>query len=1492
MGEKANRFGDGLRGSGGGDAKGDARDDDRGTTVKNGDGVMMGRGGDGGGHLDGDGVEETARPGSVKVNGRINSSSSARKHPVGSHVAGSVGDDVTAGSVQEKMTPEKSRAHGSSHSGPVSSPHHSHRGSRQHMHSGHQDMSGREEGKQEKQTKQTKKQEQQEKKKNDKKKPRIKSSGGFLLDSMPFSNTLRNASGFRLRSRGSEIKQKKKKEIIGAEVDQKKDVGDEKVAGQGRLDTAVDEKASVNTGNQGDEQSQRTGYRFGDNEAEGSQAITSRNQSQDQRYPQTQSQHPPTAQINPADIVNMALSLSESRRRQVSGGSLYMGTPSPPPPMMSGARNFSPVGFAPLGSSHQHSFRDYSAGGSLRLQLQQQRRVSRNASPVMPRRASGFRLSSMTQPADLSGSALLRQNESTGQNHQFSAATLARADKARNYIELGVEYRRLLRLLPPLQKPSSELYSATSNSSRNPISAVTAAAGFARRSGELSRVPTTEDGSTNAEADRAYNPLQAIRNRRVRIRERQALNPDIETWNDIRRVRPWVDEVDDTRAFANSPYHNRNRSLLPDFGIMDYELHHHITGNSLSSPGKHSRDNSIKKPRRQRMDWSVSPAELFADTYWLEQDNHKTLIEDRNGDRVVAVVAAASDRERVENNSSRPSREYRQRDAARGRPGFSNLHQATTSSDFSTVEGFGNDSDVSERVGGAAGGAGSKRHHLRKRPGLQGRFTRDGPLRRARSTSGSSSDEAHIRVGKRKRAGGVPLSHLDNTGPLERHMIMMMKEEEEEERRKMEAEENMDEKAEWSAADSTDRGGDVKNTLSSTVTRQSTMQSTAESVGGGGSSGVDKHLELPSKKTRKDLRLIQTVTNSRAANKLGLMPSKDQQSAGPVSPTNANFGAFFPDHSSSAQVSRVRSLPVDHHHHHQQQQQQQQQNKSRLPRLPHLDILTKGFSHPQEEATRTRPSSREKDYHDNNSHSRRRNSDATSLSDQDHENGAGEAEKSPIMESIKRVGSLKRGDGRAGNDHSGVSAGVFDSKIRQGGRNTRENGSAVGRFLHKRKERLGGLVRHDGGKINYLGRRHDEHGDEDDHDDGGGVEDDYVEEDRHGYRDAEGDGTGKGRSKRRGLGIGMINETPDTSQSDGEALYTTRVRTSESDGRRERAGRVAGSEGSAVPQKPLPTFRHTRRDLTDTTSPDGPQMGLYNGNLPSFKPTGAPRSRDGRRTENEDDSKRPYEKLGRLAPPPAPSNRLDLAKTVSAESRRSGGSRYSSQADSAIASARDRSRDSRDALDTAAADFTAAELSRSNTRQSSARLNAALAIPGSLGSGGLMPMTGLANIRASKLREDGYGRAVSRDRSYGAGVSRSRSRSRSQSRIRSRSRSRSRSRGLDGDLEQDRSVSQTRAVRWSSCNVVMPDGTRCFSIAVAARTLSRTETLLVSSGVKAMEIVRRAYAVQDPPSALLVEVAVEVRRLQLQRHQEDSKDVDVDVDVNVDVPREIGRAHV
>lgn len=1235
-----------------------------------------------------------------------------------------------------------------------------------------------------------------------KNKQRVKSSGGFLLDSGSFSKSLKNASGFRIRSWGSDLKGKKK--VIDAgnrlEIEKTRNGEINNADLNGELNNGKTQVEGDNSGTQIRAHGNQKSILPRDNSDERQEPADEDKATHQSPNQVAEHQHlrPPAIQINPTDIVNMALSLGESRRRQVSAGSYYLSTSPTPlvstPPASSSARNFSPIGLNPTLLDNQHSFRDYSAGSKLRQNLQQQRRISRTASPELPRRPSGFRVSSMGQSADLTGSALQRPEDLINSNYQFSAATLARAEKARNYIELGAEFRRLLQLLPPLRKASNNLYPAVTNTDRNPI---TAAAVFARRSGELSRVSTNESGDVSpGRRRREYNPLQAIRNRRVRIRERQDLNPDIDSWNDVRKVRPWVEEVEDSLAYANSPYNNHKRSALPEYSFMDYELHHYNTNQSLSSPDKHSHINTVSKPRRQRMDWSVTPSELFADTYWLEQGNHKILIEDRNGNPIIP------NRRHAENESRQQSKESR-RDTGRDRSGFGDSRNGLVPSDISAKEGHENDSDFSERLsGGAKGGRGgdNQRHH-RSRPILQSRFTRDRPLRRGRSSSVSSSEEGNLRRGIRKRSRPMPLSHLDNVGPLERHMIMMMREEEEEERRKQKAERKANERAEQSSTDSTDRGDNSQNALSHATSRQSAERNNGESVNG--ISG--RQLSVPKKKRGNDLRLAHTNSNWNPISKIGSSSlSKNQQHGLLVSPSAADFGPTLPEDPSPVQVSRVRSLPIDQHN----------STKSRLPKLPHLDILVKGSSHTsshsRNEAGKLTSISAEKGYNGIQA-----DSDASSLREHEVESDYGFGEKSPDKDKLKRVGSLKR-DGHAVQSDGGANAGIFSSRTRQVGRK-KDNSSAVGRFLQKKTGKLGGLVRHEGGKVNQFIRRRGRHGEDDDTDG-----DEYPD----GYGDERVERIG---SKNAGLGVDLIDETPEISQSDSDAIYAAESG-NEMNSRGKRVGEAGGLGRPTLRERPLPTFRHTRRESSDTISPESPQTKLYNDNLPSFRSAAAAAAtttfdRGRSHKDDEDESQRSSQKTGRLAPPlPSSSNRLDLSKTTTADSGRSGGSRYLSQADSATAATRDVSRDSR---------VSTGDLSRSATRDSSARLNAILAVPGSIGSGGVKPMTGLANVKASNSFRDEKSRDNSRARSRSSG--------------------------------KKQKQNQSRPNRWSNCDAVAPDGTRSFSTAVAARALSRTEALLVCSGVKAKEVVRRAYEVQDPPSAFLVRVAAELGRQQTGR---------------------------
>ncbi|KAM0568544.1 hypothetical protein ACHAP9_005252 [Verticillium nonalfalfae] len=280
---------------------------------------------------------------------------------------------------------------------------------------------------------------------------------------------------------------------------------------------------------------------------------------------------PPRAQsqgfeMDSAQIVNMALNLSESRRLASRRN----------------ASNAVPPTLAPLPDS--------AAGGSLRQHLNQQRRTSRNISPrpgraASPRLPSGSRMNTPLQASfDLGREGSYR--------YQFSPSTLARAQKAKEHLELMAQYRRMLELVPPLNANARRPTTASPPSSP----------------AELSRTSTLASADGSARFGRPYNPLQYIRNRKVRARERKAIDGEAQGFSDVKKVTDWVDNV--ARWAATG------QSILPDGPSLppfaDADMHAQATSPSAN----------VVKPKRPKVDWLIEPADMIADAYWLEQDNH------------------------------------------------------------------------------------------------------------------------------------------------------------------------------------------------------------------------------------------------------------------------------------------------------------------------------------------------------------------------------------------------------------------------------------------------------------------------------------------------------------------------------------------------------------------------------------------------------------------------------------------------------------------------------------------------------------------------------------------------------------------------------------------------------------------------------------------------------------------------------------------------------
>lgn len=305
---------------------------------------------------------------------------------------------------------------------------------------------------------------------------------------------------------------------------------------------------------------------------------------------------------DPAQIVNLALNLSESRRRTFSASRIS--------PMGLGNRR--------IPSLNQHNTLPantitgtVASGGSLRQYMQPQRQASRNVSPRSNKRRerdvsfppSPWKPDSWTPQTLASEYDIAVVDEVS---LKFSDATLARAEKARVALELCYEYRRLLDYLPAIPRPW-------------------------RNKSTLSRLPTKPSTEPIHVLGREYNPLQYIRNCRVRGRERKMLDAEGDGWKDLERVRNWVDTVareGEAKSFSpTAPY------SLPPFETSQ-------TGSS----SKVAQSDSIKlrsigpsnnKPRRTKLDWTITAWDLLADAYWLCQGENWKNIEYSNGSKIV-----------------------------------------------------------------------------------------------------------------------------------------------------------------------------------------------------------------------------------------------------------------------------------------------------------------------------------------------------------------------------------------------------------------------------------------------------------------------------------------------------------------------------------------------------------------------------------------------------------------------------------------------------------------------------------------------------------------------------------------------------------------------------------------------------------------------------------------------------------------------------------------
>ncbi|MCJ1472002.1 hypothetical protein MMC13_000646 [Lambiella insularis] len=425
-------------------------------------------------------------------------------------------------------------------------------------------------------------------------------SGGFLVNSIPVTNVGDGAIG-RVIHNSTSVKGKAREyePVLGLQRNKTRQVGHrpKPSIGSSPLSTEVTNVAPLRN--------------------PGSDRISSEHHIRQDGHPSMSDHHAlgathsvakdaPTKVFNsntdPAQIVNLALNLSESRRRHASIGRLS------PIDSLGSNRRF--VSSGQLGHGYLPSPALASTGGSLKYRLQQQR-GSNNLSPrsaQFERLGNGAYTDRSRKSEDSIDDLPIHDFHGLPEDQHTadpSDATLLRADKARTALELSYEYRRLLQYLPLLPAPP-------------------------RSRPGTAKIPSKVMHDRPQILGRVYNPLQYVRNRKVRGRERQTFDAEVDGWKDLDSVRNWVNKVADQREGYNADV--GDEKPLPAFRQM---LERQDENDPLSSPSLTSSNPvPILKPSRPRSDWNTTSWDLLADAYWLESGDHKKLVEDRNGQKL------------------------------------------------------------------------------------------------------------------------------------------------------------------------------------------------------------------------------------------------------------------------------------------------------------------------------------------------------------------------------------------------------------------------------------------------------------------------------------------------------------------------------------------------------------------------------------------------------------------------------------------------------------------------------------------------------------------------------------------------------------------------------------------------------------------------------------------------------------------------------------------
>jgi hypothetical protein len=291
---------------------------------------------------------------------------------------------------------------------------------------------------------------------------------------------------------------------------------------------------------------------------------------------------PPTFgyDTDPSQIVNMALSLGEARRRHASARR-YVSTDQ------NGRRIISTVATTPN--------RSRIPTGSIAQYLSPPRRtslsVSTNGRPQTPQTASQERVNEPLSPddeMDIDESSILAEA-------QISEATAARVQRARTFFELAYEHRRLLSHLPPIRRPGAFVKSS--------------------------------DPDMHS---KSYNPLQYVRNRKLRLWDKAPIDAEAEGWHDVEKVRTWVDAV--IGGHHESRHDPEEIVRLPLLSHSESQRQESDQDGSKERPPTHPTE--APKPRRPRSDWVTHPGDMLADSFWLEQGMNKVKIRDRDNNQI------------------------------------------------------------------------------------------------------------------------------------------------------------------------------------------------------------------------------------------------------------------------------------------------------------------------------------------------------------------------------------------------------------------------------------------------------------------------------------------------------------------------------------------------------------------------------------------------------------------------------------------------------------------------------------------------------------------------------------------------------------------------------------------------------------------------------------------------------------------------------------------